>query len=208
MKKLIFLLITCSIFFSGIVFSQDIISKGKEVREAFGNFVCNIFCIIWFIIGAVAALIIIWSGAKYMITENALEKEELKGRLKYAVLGLIIVIVAIPAANYLTSGMMAPFNCDCIPREPTTTTTTTTITIITTTTVLVTTTTSSTSTLAPTTTTTISTTTTSLPTTTTTIPGTDPILCENAERENSCNDLNIIWLGYKEDCCDEHGYCC
>ncbi|GEM_PF-4035625 len=153
MKKLIYLLITCSILFSGIVFSQDIISKGKEVREAFGNFACNIFCIIWFIIGAVVALVLIWSGTKYMITENTLEKEELKGRLKYAILGLIIVIVAIPAANYLTSGMVAPFNCDCIPGAPTTTTTTTTIAIITTSTTTTTSTTSiSTSTTTTTTT--------------------------------------------------------
>ncbi|MEA3254743.1 MAG: pilin [Candidatus Altiarchaeota archaeon] len=138
MKKIILSLIVYCILFSCVVHSQDVISKGGEVRWSFDNFVCGVFCIIWFVIAAVAALMIVYSGIKYLTSESGLERDKIKTRLKYAVAGLIIVIIAVPAANYLTSDMIAPFNCDCvsraIPTTTTSTTSTTTIHIITTTT--------------------------------------------------------------------------
>lgn len=128
MVKLIPLLLICCILFSVIVYPQDVLSKGKEFRESFDGFVCGIFCIIWFVIGAVTALIIVCLGAKYITTENDAERGEIKSRLMYAVAGLTIIVVAVPAANYLTGGMMAPLNCVCISASTTTTTATTTTT--------------------------------------------------------------------------------
>lgn len=87
-----------------------------EVGAEFRNIICNIICIIWYVIGAIAALALLILGVKYMSVESLEERENVRRNIIYVIIGLIIVIIAPFAANYLADALgILPLSCDCFP---------------------------------------------------------------------------------------------
>ena len=87
-----------------------------EVGSGFSFITCNIICVIWYIIAGFAALIIVVSGVEFITAETYEKRNEAKINIIYAVIGIIIVVIAPYTANYLTGGLgILPFSCGCLP---------------------------------------------------------------------------------------------
>jgi len=116
MKKTIILSVALIFILAAAAYSQNPLSAGTGVLTTAGNFTCNLFCILSASVSAVAAIILVLSGARYMTTaEDVAERDEMKKRMIYAIAGLAIFMAAPPIVSSLTGGTIAPFNCDCIP---------------------------------------------------------------------------------------------
>jgi len=169
-------------------------AKGPEEVKAEWNYViCIVLRIVQFVAIGISALIIILAGIKLMTSENLEERGGAKKMMIQVISGLIIIIIAVQLVNYIVTGSrVEKFDLSaCEDVFPTTTTTTTMP--VTTTTVIVTTTISSTT------------------STTTTVPGstTDQGICYNAENNDLCDGLDIVFgPGYRQGCCTEWGCCC
>lgn len=117
MKKTIPVLALCLIAFSVAVSSQepDIMAAGRGVTNIFGGLMCGVVCLLAYIISAVACIVLVLAGVKYLTAEDPAERDEAKKRIWYALIGLVFFFVAMPFANYITGGLIAPFNCGCLP---------------------------------------------------------------------------------------------
>ncbi|MBN2250783.1 MAG: TrbC/VirB2 family protein [Candidatus Altiarchaeota archaeon] len=96
-------------------YSQDVVSKGREVAGSFSGFICNVICFLYISISGIAAIVLIYSGLQYLGAEGSADRTASKNRIIYAFSGLAFFLVAVPFANYITGGMVAPLNCGCIP---------------------------------------------------------------------------------------------
>ncbi|MEA3254710.1 MAG: pilin [Candidatus Altiarchaeota archaeon] len=210
----------------------------EVIMKRINKVVCDLLTIIWYIAGGITALIIIFAGMKYMASDDPQEINKAKSMVAYAVVGLILVIIACPLVNYLVVNTnVTPFedSCRCLignPPRPTTTTvpgaTTTTVPGVTTTVPGVTTT-----TVPGVTTTVPGVTTTTVPGVTTTTTPAVPVCLDDTyacTRNNACstacagtptcrddinnNDIADIdefcgVSGFKECCCNQGlGPCC
>ncbi len=116
MKKTSILLAAPLVYFITAACAQNPMAAANGVMSSAGNFTCNAFCILSFTISSVAAIILILSGARYLTSaEDVAEREEMKRRVVYAILGLAVFMAGPSAVKFITGGTMAPFNCPCIP---------------------------------------------------------------------------------------------
>jgi hypothetical protein len=110
------------IYLLGLIFSSVVSGGGATLADLANDFftiLCNIICVIWFIIGAIAALVLIIAGSRYMASENPLERNKAKKMGVFAIIGLVIVLVSPYTANYLTGSLgILPFKCWCISEHP------------------------------------------------------------------------------------------
>jgi hypothetical protein len=75
---------------------------------------CSLACTIQMIIPAVAALVIIYGGLKYVTSaEDPSARAAARGVVIHALVGLIIVIIAIQVVNVVIAGLVPTFKCDC-----------------------------------------------------------------------------------------------
>lgn len=150
------------------------LEPAKVIMKHINYMVCTLLTIIWYIAAAITALVIVFAGMKYITSDDPREVNKAKNMVVYAIIGLILVIIACPLVDYLIENTdITPFeeSCPCLIGIPpgvtttipgvttttvpgvTTTTlpgvTTTTVPGVTTTTVQVTTTTSTTTTITP-----------------------------------------------------------
>ncbi len=82
---------------------------------------CQVFCLILFIAGGIAVLVILLAGMKYLSSKSPEEVEGAKRRIFYAIIGLIIVIAAAPFVNYLVNAFTpqpGKFDCWCSTLSP------------------------------------------------------------------------------------------
>lgn len=96
---------------------REAVSKGAGIRQIFGGFTCNIFCFFFFSVAGVACIVIIYSGLMYIISRDVSEREELKKRIIYVFIGLVLFAVMVPVVNYVSglgSVNMSPFGCNCL----------------------------------------------------------------------------------------------
>ena len=75
-----------------------------QIKNAVYKILVTLYCIILFIAAGVAALFIIFTGLKYMSSEDVAGRVEARKRLVYALAGLIFVGLACPLINMLFSG--------------------------------------------------------------------------------------------------------
>ena len=117
MKRTVYTLALCLTALCAAVSSQDpdIINPGRGVTDLFGGLMCGVICLIAYILSAVAAIVIILSGVRYLTSAEPSDRSDAKRRILYAFAGIIFFFVAMPVANYITAGMVAPFNCGCLP---------------------------------------------------------------------------------------------
>ena len=209
----------------------------NDILQRINDVVCIFFTAITYIASSIAALIIIYAGMKYMLSSDADTASNAKNMIIYAVVGLVLVVLACPIVDYLVIGTkIVPFEktCDCwlggSGGSPPGTTTTTIVSSCVDGTpaglcsatpaylgykcilgsssyVLVLD--STCGTTSPSTTIITSTSTTvSTTSSTTTTTLADRGLCYNAETGGLCGGLNVIRPGLQQDCCNDWGCCC
>lgn len=113
-------------FLSVIYFGVSLVDAIDEgiIGEKWNYVFCVSICLILYLSGLIATLVLITSGIKYMTSEAPEDRDEAKNRVTQAAVGLTFVLIAIPLVNYLTSELFPAFECDCtsigdiIPQEP------------------------------------------------------------------------------------------
>jgi hypothetical protein len=77
---------------------------------------CRIICLTQLVAGTILVLITIFAGLRYMITgDDPKARHEALTWLKSALVGIFIIIFAVPAINYLAEGTGTPLECECFP---------------------------------------------------------------------------------------------
>lgn len=72
----------------------------EQISEEVKRFGCLIFGILFYLSAGIAALFILFAGIKYMTSESESERCEARDRVFFGLIGLIVVIIAIPLVNY------------------------------------------------------------------------------------------------------------
>lgn len=122
-----------------LVSAQSLEDRVRQVlsalKDRINEVVSLFFCLIWWIIAAFAALLIVWNAVRYISSSEDFETRIIaRKRIVQTIVGLIIVLIACPLVNFLIKGtQVSEFKCECIQSNVTTTTTTSTTTITTTT---------------------------------------------------------------------------
>ncbi len=75
-----------------------------QIKTAVYTILITLYCIVLYVASAVAALFIILTGVKYMLSEDESGRVESRRRLTYALVGLMFVALACPLINMLFSG--------------------------------------------------------------------------------------------------------
>jgi hypothetical protein len=76
-------------------------TAGFDLFKLLEVLICRIIVLIYHIVGAFAALILVIAGVRYITAEGPDERENAKRIAVNAIIGLIIVLIAIPLVNYL-----------------------------------------------------------------------------------------------------------
>ena len=102
---------------------------GVDIGQIVGVF-CTIINLLVFLSGIIAPVMIILAGARYMTSEDPQERDKAKQMIVGVFTGLIVVLIACPAVNYVVDGIgLAPKgSCSCfvgVPGGGATTTSTT-----------------------------------------------------------------------------------
>ncbi len=87
----------------------------KEITDSVNYNLCYVLNLLWIVIPAIAALIIMWAGAHYMTTEeDPVKRIKARNTVAYALVGLLISLVACPAVDYLiVNTNITPFQSSC-----------------------------------------------------------------------------------------------
>lgn len=86
------------------------------IKDRVNEYILSLFCLIWYLIAALAALLILWSGIKYLTSEDFEGRNKAKNRLIQVIVGLIVVLIACPLINFLVKGtQVEEFSCVCLP---------------------------------------------------------------------------------------------
>jgi hypothetical protein len=103
------------------VYAQDkdrtAVSLGAQIRSIFGGYTCNIFCFVAFSVAGVACIVIIFSGFNYLTSQDPEERDQVKKKIIYVLVGLILFVAMVPVVNFLTglgSANLSPFGCNCL----------------------------------------------------------------------------------------------
>ena len=82
------------------------------------TFLCNIVLVLWGITAGIATLVITLAGIKWMGSEDDLAaRREAKITIVHAIIGLIIVLIALTIVNWIFAGAgtMSVFQFNCAP---------------------------------------------------------------------------------------------
>ncbi len=96
-----------------------------ELKGVYDSIVCNMACFIEYVILAISAVVIVLSGFRYMTSDDPGVRHSMKSYIMYAMVGLVLVLIALPALNMfvegsqqgLTKKVFASFNCACTPHH-------------------------------------------------------------------------------------------
>jgi len=205
----------------------------KDIMNRINGVACIFLTLITYVAAAIAAIVIIYAGLKYMTSQDAEQTTNAKNTIIYSIAGLALILLACPLVDYLVIGTkIVPFqekcNCywssngsqnntpvppgpSCIDGTPAGQCSTTSghagFKCILGPTGLVLVLDSSCSNISTSSSSTTSTSTTTSSTTSSTL--TDHTFCYNAgEDATVCAGLNILRSGYQDDCCTEWTCCC
>ncbi len=91
---------------------SDVIAK---IKEAVKNLACTIYAIIYYTATGFVALVLLLSGVKWMTSDDTGGRIEARRRLSYAIVGLIVIILACPLINFFFAGtdLVKKGPCDC-----------------------------------------------------------------------------------------------
>ena len=104
----------CNADFGGGVCCSAIVTPEETVN----TFLCQIVLILWSITAGIATLVITLAGIKWMGSEDDLAaRREAKITIIHAIIGLIIVLIALTIVNWVFAGAgpMSVFTFNCAP---------------------------------------------------------------------------------------------
>jgi hypothetical protein len=94
-------------------------AQADDTQDATGRInlvICAVINLIQMVVGAIAAIVIIFAGVRWMLSgDDPSARNGAKTIIIGAFVGIIIIAIAIPVINYVTSGMINGVNCDIIP---------------------------------------------------------------------------------------------
>jgi succinate dehydrogenase/fumarate reductase cytochrome b subunit len=83
----------------------------RAVAETFS---CKIICLTQYLAGLVLVLVLILAGIRYMLSgDDPAARSHMIGWIKNALIGIVIIILAVPVLNYITEGAGTSLECDC-----------------------------------------------------------------------------------------------
>ncbi|MFZ2455796.1 MAG: pilin [Candidatus Altiarchaeia archaeon] len=75
---------------------------------------CRIICLVQYIAGLLLVLILVFAGLRYIVSgEDPKARHDMLTLIKNALIGMLIVILAVPVLNYLADGTGTSFECEC-----------------------------------------------------------------------------------------------
>jgi hypothetical protein len=76
---------------------------------------CHIICLVQLVAGTILVLILVFSGLRYMISgEDPKARHDALNRIKSGIIGILIIILAVPVLNYIADGTGTQLECECI----------------------------------------------------------------------------------------------
>lgn len=96
-------------------------TSGESLQESIGRIIrtmdtglCLGLNILWLVIGSVASVILIYSGFRFLTSEDNSVREVAKRRVFYCITGLVIALIGCPAVDYLIAGSnIIPLSQSC-----------------------------------------------------------------------------------------------
>lgn len=74
--------------------------------------ICRLIQVLWGIAAAVATIVIVIAGIKWIgSAEDAGARAQAKATIVHAIIGLIIVVIALSVVNWAITGTVNPFVC-------------------------------------------------------------------------------------------------
>jgi len=89
----------------------------KPIQDAIDQiigFICLIMCMLVEISAALAALLLIISGARYIAADNPESRVGIRRFMIGVIVGLVIVILAVPILNYVMDSILPAVACTCV----------------------------------------------------------------------------------------------
>jgi hypothetical protein len=75
---------------------------------------CRIICLVQYVAGMILVLITVFSGLRYIMSgDDPKIRHDMMNWIKSALVGILIIILAVPVLNYITDWTEEPFECDC-----------------------------------------------------------------------------------------------
>ncbi|MEM2918201.1 MAG: hypothetical protein QXY62_01710 [Candidatus Altiarchaeota archaeon] len=107
----VFFIISASLF---LVSCTSAKLSGTLVGEKWIYYICEIFCVILWIAGAISALIILISAISYITSQSPEQSNENKKRVAFAIISLIFILISPVLVNFFVTPFLPKFECSCI----------------------------------------------------------------------------------------------
>jgi hypothetical protein len=86
----------------------------QDVLNTLAYFICTPVCFIFYVVSGIATLAFILAGLRYIAADDPGTRSQLRGFMTSIIVGLVLVILAIPIVNYVISGLLPEIQCTCI----------------------------------------------------------------------------------------------
>jgi hypothetical protein len=99
----------------GTTTTLNVTDPGKAIEKRVNEVVCTLFNLVLMVAGAIAALVIMFAGLKYMGAQDDPSKaDNAKKMIGYALTGMVLVFIACPLVDLLvTNTKIVPFEQSC-----------------------------------------------------------------------------------------------
>jgi type IV secretory pathway VirB2 component (pilin) len=96
----------------GIVLMIGLASAQANVTSIINNLMCRILQVLWAVAAGVAVVVIVVAGIKWIgSAEDAGARAQAKSTIVHAIIGLLIVMVAMAVVGWVVSGDVVPLVC-------------------------------------------------------------------------------------------------
>lgn len=86
----------------------------QAVLDMLIHFICWPACIIIDVVSGLAALAFMFAGLRYLAADDPGTRSQMRGFMVNIIVGLVLVLLAIPIVNYVVTGLLHEVQCDCI----------------------------------------------------------------------------------------------
>jgi len=89
-------------------------AEAKELIGLIQKFLCLAAAVILYVVGAIASLVLIIAGVRYLTSSDPETRSGVRSLITNILTGLIIVLIAVPALNFILENIAPAFQCDLI----------------------------------------------------------------------------------------------
>ncbi len=86
----------------------------QDVLNMLMGFICMPACIILYLVSGIAVLALALAGLRYITADDPGTRNQLRGFMVSVIVGMVLVVLAIPIVNYVVSGLLPEIECGCI----------------------------------------------------------------------------------------------